>query len=470
MVQPFTVRNLTSTSLQLKIVERFNSPPNSKANFTAFISFCHPARPDVQQLEASSDSYHAQDVLVPIEPFKTVKTSILPAAPDSGITVRLTFECENQAYRISTPTPLDRSAVLTPLANRPNHEFTAVYLPEHSFLALYMSSDLHCWMKSLRDDTPLALLSIPGTHNSPTHYRAMPSVRCQAVSIKDQLQNGIRFFDVRVQPESAKDETKPTLYLVHSAFSVCLGPSKHLKDFLDDLEGFLDENSSETVLLSLKREGTGSATDEHLSRILKQHYADRSDKWFTEPRVPTLGEARKKIILIRRFKLHENLRGEWGGRGWGIDASVWADNTPCAPTANGEIFVQDFYEVLESQNIEKKISYVEEHMAKAAEQTFTPSDNMPLSRSTCPLYINFLNGSNFWKAECWPEKIAAKLNPATVDYLCRKHNGPDEGKKLGDGCTGAIVCDWVGNNGNWDLVRCVVGMNAKLEVRQKRSS
>lgn len=28
-----------------------------------------------------------------------------------------------------------------------------------------------------------------------------------------------------------------------------------------------------------------------------------------------------------------------------------------------------------------------------------------------------------------------------------------------------MVCDWVGLNGDWDLVRCIVGMNAKLEMR-----
>jgi len=46
--------------------------------------------------------------------------------------------------------------------------------------------------------------------------------------------------------------------------------------------------------------------------------------------------------------------------------------------------------------------------------------------------------------------------------------GPDggEGRKVGDGSTGIVVCDWVGNNEDWDLVRCVVGMNSKLEFRE----
>jgi 1-phosphatidylinositol phosphodiesterase len=43
--------------------------------------------------------------------------------------------------------------------------------------------------------------------------------------------------------------------------------------------------------------------------------------------VPTLGEARGKIVLLRRFMLDGPLKKEWEGKGWGIDAHVWADNT-----------------------------------------------------------------------------------------------------------------------------------------------
>ena len=468
MVQPLTIRNLTSTPIDLKTIERFDSPPPSGGEFRSFLSFSRPANPTAEELEARSDSFHVEDVSIPIGPFETSKTNILPSVPESKATVRLTFESEGQRYRLSIPTPKERSAVLTPLVSSPSHEYTAVYLPEHSFLALYSSANLHCWMKVLKDETPLTSLSIPGTHNSPTHHHALPSVRCQAVTVKEQLKNGIRFFDVRVQPESPTDLSKPSLYLVHSVFPICLLGPRYLKPFLEEIEQFLDENPSETVILSLKKEGIGSASDEHLSLVVKQHYVDKSDKWFTEPRVPLLHEVRKKIILMRRFRLDESLKSEWGGKGWGIDASIWADNTPNALNPTRDICIQDFYEVLESQNIEKKITYVEDQLARAAEQAYPASgDAGGSSHLKSPLYINFLTGSNFWKPDCWPEKIAAKVNPATIDYLCRVHNEPKQGKRLGSGCTGIVICDWVGNNGDWDLVRCIVGMNARIHMHQK---
>ena len=463
MVQPLTIRNLTSTSIELQTIERFDSPHGAGNESRSFFFFSRPPKPTTEELETGSDSYHVEDVSISIEPFKTSKTSILPAVAESKATVRLTFASEGQRYRISIPTPRDRSAVLTPLVANPSHEYTGVYLPEHSFLALYSSANLHCWMKMLKDETPLTSLSIPGTHNSPAHHHALPSVRCQAVAVKEQLNNGIRFFDVRVQPESPTNLSRPALYLVHSAFPVCLLGPRYFKPFLDEIEAFLDENPSETVIISLKREGIGSATDEHLSLLVKRHYVDGNDKWFTEPRLPLLHEVRKKIVLMRRFRLDDSLESEWGGKGWGIDASIWADNTPNALNPTGDLCIQDFYEVLESQNIEKKIVYVESQLARAAERAYPVATTQP----KIPLYINFLSGSNFWRSECWPEKIAAKVNPAIIDYLCREHNDPEKGKKVGDGCTGVVICDWVGNSGDWDLVRCIVGMNAKLYIRQK---
>ena len=66
--------------------------------------------------------------------------------------------------------------------------------------------------------------------------------------------------------------------------------------------------------------------------------------------------------------------------------------------------------------------------------------------------------------DSWPEKIASKVNPACVEFLCLHHMAKDGGKgvKAGDWSTGIIVCDWVGLDNDWDLVRCVVGMNSKL--------
>jgi 1-phosphatidylinositol phosphodiesterase len=318
-------------------------------------------------------------------------------------------------------------------------------------------------MARLKHEMPLSALSIPGTHNSPTHHVALPSVRCQAVSVKEQLDNGVRFLDIRVQPESVDDVSKEGLILVHSAFPVSLTGTKYFRDLINTVYSFLDANPTETIIISLKREGVGKSTDQHLSKVIKTHYAN--DRWFTDNRIPTLGEARNKIVLIRRFALDDSLKGENNGNGWAIDAESWPDNCADGICSSGEIRVQDFYEVSESENIHKKITYSTDQLARAAQAVCPLPGDMKAATAEAAkqlFFMNFLSASNFWRANCWPDRIAAKVNPSIVEHLCRSHN-ETEGK--GDGSTGIVVCDWVGINGDWDLVRCIVGMNAKLELR-----
>jgi 1-phosphatidylinositol phosphodiesterase len=480
---PLTIRNLTSSPIELKLLERFESAQSTSnggggiANITRTLSGLMgntSSSPTSVQIAAKSESFSNQELSVLIGTFETKKIDIQSNPKE---TLRLTFEAEGQRYRVDTPTPSQRSTVLTPLSSDPRFEFTAVFLPTFSYLALYSSAKLESWMGTLKDETPLSALSIPGTHNSPTHHIALPSVRCQAVSVRDQLDNGVRFLDIRVQPESPSDSSKDGLILVHSAFPVSLTGTKYFRGLIEKVHSFLDANPTETVIISLKREGVGKSTDQHLSKILNDHYANDASRWFTENRIPTLGESRKKVVLIRRFALDDSLKGENGGKGWAIDAESWPDNCADGICSSGEIRVQDFYEVAESININKKITYANDQLERAAQAVCVlPRDMNDASAEIPqpPFFINFLSASNFWRANCWPDKIAAKVNPSIIDYLCRRHNestrisDPDDGegrKNIGDGSTGIVVCDWVGLNGDWDLVRCIVGMNAKLKLK-----
>lgn len=297
------------------------------------------------------------------------------------------------------------------------------------------------------------------------------------MSVEEQLNNGVRFLDIRVQPESPKDPSKDGLILVHSAFPISLTGNKYLKDLLSVVYAFLEATPSETVIVSLKREGIGNSTDQQLSKILHTHYTTDPAKWFTDNRLPTLGECRGKVVLIRRFAIDDSLKGENNGKGYAIDAESWPDNCADGTCTSGEIRVQDFYEVGATENIGKKIIYSTDQLARAAESTCSLPISNPtpapspeeaieaakLEASKQPFFMNFLTASNFFSPGCWPDRIAAKVNPVVVDHLCRNHH-LDTGK--GDGGTGIVVCDWVGLNGDWDLVRCVVGMNAKLMAKE----
>ncbi|KAK3336890.1 phosphatidylinositol-specific phospholipase C [Cercophora scortea] len=514
-----TIRNLTVTPLELKQVERFDglpgtpqsppSPNSSSPNLTPSSSFAKltaklagrtrarsPAPPTTSTPPPNGNGSGSTTPLKPREPHTTQPITDVTIAPFSAFTttipapdlskdehLRLTFHepaadgPEGQGHLYTACIPGARppkSIVMTHIDPSPTtKEFTVIYLPTHSHLSIFSSASLPTWMSQLHPSLPLSALSIPGTHNSATHHVALPSVRCQAVPVRTQLDNGVRFLDVRVSCPSDND----TLPLVHSAFPVALSGTKYFHDLLSTIYAFLDANPSEAVLMSVKREGTGKGTDAQLSRYLaSERYCGGADarRWFTEPRIPALGEARGRIVLVRRFHVDESLRDS----GLGIDGSVWPDNCADGTCGSGMIRVQDYYEVGQSNEIEKKIGLAQAELQRAAQQACV-LPGMPGAESCepgseskesspLPLFVNFLTGSNFFNASCWPEKIAAKINPAMIEYLCTGHGAPEKGPgelTIGDAGTGIVVTDWVGNNGDWDLLRCVVGWNARLQLK-----
>ena len=474
MPDNLSIRNLSNVPLELKLVERFdphNAHGHSIANVTSIFAKAtnslgitnNTTRAAVPQIKSDARPFTTQEVSIRIDPFNLVRTDIRAFERSEKERLRLSFEADDGRHQMYCPVPTQESAGLVPPPNA-RHRLTGIYLTQASFVALYSSANLNCWMQKMPNDIPLSFLSIPGTHNSPTHHKAPPSVRCQAVSSWDQMQNGVRFFDLRVQPESPPNDP---LVLVHSVFPISLSGKKYFRDLYNDILRFLRENPSEILLMSLKREGTGDATDQQLSKIVKDHYVDRDrDAWYTEPRIPNLGEVRGKIVLIRRFGLDDSLRGEHGGRGFGIDASQWADNTPDSLCGSGDVRVQDFYEVMESENIGKKIEYCTAQFGRSGSCVYDPerirAQREGRREEKTPIFVNFLSASNFWKVGTWPEKIAAKVNPACTEWLCKRHMLEEDGRvKEGAWATGVAVCDWVGLDGDWDLVRCIVGMNAR---------
>ncbi|KAK2937499.1 hypothetical protein FoTM2_000717 [Fusarium oxysporum f. sp. vasinfectum] len=425
-----TIRNLTINPIELIEIERFEGQTvrtgNVLSNMTSHISgFIKATDFSSRQTQAKGDPIHKEKASVKVEPFKT-KDSGIRAADKNKEVVRLTFKYEDHKYQVDIPSPSNKSSVMKNLDGG-KHDLTVVYTPNGAFLAIFSSAQLHRWMHELHDEWPLTLLSIPGTHNSPTCYTALPSVRCQAVDVMEQLKNGVRFLDVRVSVSPDDDE----LALVHSVFPISLTGTKYFKDMLEDIYKFLDENSSETVIMSIKREGTGKGNDEQLGKYLKHSYVDkRRSRWWTEPKIPTLGGARGRIVIVRRFNLDGEMKKTcWDGRGWGIDAGAWPDNCEDGKVPGGIIRVQDFYEITESQNIEKKIEYCRRQLERAAEQTFALAGmhGHKEGASLPPLFVNFLTASNFFNATCWPERIAAKVNPSVIEYLCMCHGEDGKG-------------------------------------------
>ncbi|KAL6155970.1 hypothetical protein ACJBU6_06163 [Exserohilum turcicum] len=528
MSSPLTVRNLTSTAISLLRVERFEDPNTlqSKANGYFFSSKTTThATPTAPELSGHAQSFNCQDLEVILQPFESYTLSFPSLAQPSSTatlsspTLRITIQtANNERHRVDTnPSYTQKSTqTFTALSASPSTTYKAIFHPSKPTPHLAIHSNhvprYSSWMATLPDNLPVSAISIPGAHNAHTHYCALPSVRCQVHDIQTQLDNGIRFLDIRVQPVHATDVSKKELYLVHGAFPVSLTGPKYFDPVLQTCYTFLAANPRETILLSLKREGIGSATDDHLARILQKHYIARNPAaWYTQNKIPYLGSVRGKLVLVRRYTVESSTSTSTSDspdvQNAGLDATAWPHNATHAvfPSSSSSsssqcitptFCLQDFCEVLVPSLIPSKLQHCNDHLVRSAAAMHPiPGITTDIANPVPPgpLYLNFLSASNFWKKACWPSAIAKVVHQGMEMWLCGGHHLQDEGvtgstrepaggntesrsqsnsggvevrkAKSGDGSTGIVVMDCVGENGDWDLVRLVIGMNVGVLLK-----
>ena len=122
---------------------------------------------------------------------------------------------------------------------------TILIISIFSMLEINRKYDDNCWMAQVDDNKKITELSIPGTHDSGALHSIFDvSGKCQDLSIKSQLQIGVRFFDIRLQLVNDK------FNIVHSFVDQKL----YFKDVLYDMAKFIKENNSEFLIVSIKKE------------------------------------------------------------------------------------------------------------------------------------------------------------------------------------------------------------------------
>lgn len=159
------------------------------------------------------------------------------------------------------------------------------------------------WMEGIDDNTPIGKISIPGTHDTGTY--ALEPVnfglsKCQNMDLAQQLDMGIRLFDMRVDG----------MGLTHGGIPCNVGFDK----MIDESIQFLDEHPSETLIFALSDEG-GGMPKKFMDYITNKDYKKR---FFLENRMPKLGEVRGKIVLLRKFVLKGEVEKEDPNK-WGLD-------------------------------------------------------------------------------------------------------------------------------------------------------
>lgn len=254
------------------------------------------------------------------------------------------------------------------------------------------------WMSMLPDETHLNMLTIPGTHDSGALY-GTALAECQELTIREQLDAGIRFLDIRCKLEDGE------LKVYHGIFYQNL----NLDDVLNDCIDFLTTNPDEAIIMSMRNENDGASYDEKVafSARMDEYIAQNPDYWFLQTSMPSLADARGKIVLFRRYVYSDK----------GVNmSSGWADN---ATFTIGNIKVQDQYIVSSLSNISTKWNTVKSLLDEA--QNGSPD----------MMYVNFCSGHNIpWVL---PKTVARGnlFRSGVLDYLVSYLNDNPDPARLG---------------------------------------
>lgn len=195
-----------------------------------------------------------------------------------------------------------------------------------------------CWMKYVDDNKFLDELSIPGTHDSGTcsvdndTEPQSSQVKCQQDYIPTQLLEGIRYFDIRLGKGDDPGIDHGIFYLLKKD-----GNYLHLSDVIGYFKTFLNENPTEALIMFVSR-GNDEATDESVTTAFAKVLDDNPKLFYTSSRVPTLGEVRGKIVLLRRFGLDGD---SVSGHTWGLDLTEWDNKIAVHTDSSSMCLVQD---------------------------------------------------------------------------------------------------------------------------------
>lgn len=311
---------------------------------------------------------------------------------------------------------------------------------DNSFMVSFtpLSDNTESWMSHLSDDLNLYDISIPGTHDSGTKEADMNSASCQNYTIEEQLNDGIRFLDVRIDEH---------LKVNHGGISCHLD----FKTVLQWIDTFLTAHPSETIIMRLKEESGKIGGD--LNVFFKDPANEKLvARFLRDTKLHKLGECRGKIVLLRDFD-------EPGDNGpWGIHITPdWPDNGSGTFTSGGvKFYVEDrFYEFTDHHDTMEKKALIEESFkalskSEYKDYLFITFNSIGMRGITTPYMYA-------WGGSTCDRPMNPIMSGLIKDYF--EDNRPVR--------SGIIVLDYYDNHGYDDkdyLVQRIINLNFKNNV------
>lgn len=238
--------------------------------------------------------------------------------------------------------------ILTPLSTNSTSSYGNVFSGTREELQ---------WMKGIPDTALLSEINIPGTHDTGTMavVQDMSGVldnasitKCQKHYFEEQLATGARSFDIRCNATASSTDVNDVMIVHGNSLIQCYnryGGKLSLGELLEIGKLFLSKQPSETLVFLIKPD---DGTHEDLARTLKA-YIDRNPNLFWQSdTVPTLRQARGKIVLLRRFSTNNsNYTNAFGPDLTQWDAQDYAATKGLIKlpgTTGSAVYIQDAYQ------------------------------------------------------------------------------------------------------------------------------
>ena len=407
---------------------------------------------------------------------KIARFYVLPVVLKGGVTVTIE-DTDGNFYTKSTSTDIGNASTTGTVkdSNGKNLAGAAAkpYYKKVNFGAAATARKGN-WMSTIPDNTWLHGLSIPGTHDAATYNTSDNSAQCQSKNFNEQLEAGVRAFDIRVPYIGLSNApTTATVSIYHGIVNTKV----LFKDAMDYLVSYVKKNPTETITVVVNKENSksliaignkskdysqddnGCAWQKSIRDYVDGTYKDastvdasitgsRAGYFITDISQPLrLSSCRGKILFLTRnyYGTSQSATSPvYGGviRSWEdntiFDATIYKTN---AASVCG-IHIQDNYS---QSDYNTKQNNVKECLEKSA------------ADFTNKFYFNFV--SMVKETGASPKAAAKTMNPATVNLLANV-----------SGKTGVIFYDYCIDKdcGGIDLQKAILNQNYKY-VFDKRT-
>ena len=176
------------------------------------------------------------------------------------------------------------------------------------------ATDAANWMRTVDGDKKLSQLTIPGTHDTCTFNISSSISKCQNLTLRQQLDAGIRFIDIRCR------NYYDTFELHHGSDYLGL----NFAYVLNGCRDFLNAHEDECIIMSVKEEYKPVGNTKTFSEVFNGYVEKYKNElaWYFDAEIPQLAKVRKRIVLFRRFYVPPGSDTTH----WGIDMTAWLEN------------------------------------------------------------------------------------------------------------------------------------------------